>query len=152
MEMFKSYINTKNERNIIKYRLEVIEDRKLELETKFLGIQAAPFDEILQEHNPSNNSRVIAFLNEWEIKKQKSGYTLQEEEKILKEELSRLNIILEKMEKSIKQMEGVEYLLFYYIFVENCNPRKAVENVVVISEKSASTVWRHYAKMKEMLY
>lgn len=151
MNALKTYVNTKYECKILEYRLQWLLERKEVLEVKYLGIKSKPMGETPTTHNVSNDSSVIAFIYEYEEKKQRNGLSIAEEIKSLTSEINSLKTSLEKMEKALREMEGIEYQLFYIIKVEGKKPKKAVYTVSENSGMSLATIWRYYRKMKESL-
>ncbi len=81
---------------------------------------------------------------------------LEEGNKIItmnKEELTRLKKIYEKkiknVESNLKQLDGIEYKLYYEMEVNGLNPNKAVEKVARNVNASTSTIWKsYYPKVK----
>ena len=151
MNALKTYVNTKYECKILEYRLQWLLERKEVLEVKYLGSKSKPMGEMPTTHNVSNDSSVIAFIYEYEEKKQRNGLSIKEEITALTSEINSLKMSLEKMEKALREMEGIEYQLFYIIKVEGKKPKKAVYTVSENSGMSLATIWRYYAKMKESL-
>lgn len=151
MNALKTYVNTKYECKILEYRLQWLLERKEVLEVKYLGIKSKPMGEMPTTHNVSNDSSVIAFIYEYEEKKQRNGLSIKEEITALTSEINSLKTSLEKMEKALREMEGIEYQLFYIIKVEGKKPKKAVYTVSENSGMSLATIWRYYRKMKESL-
>lgn len=151
MNALKTYVNTKYECKILEYRLQWLLERKEVLEVKYLGIKSKPMGEMPTTHNESNDSSVIAFIYEYEEKKQRNGFSIKEEITALTSEINSLKTSLEKMEKALREMEGIEYQLFYIIKVEGKKPKKAVYTVSENSGMSLATIWRYYRKMKESL-
>lgn len=151
MNAFVTYINTKNELRIAEIRLNWLYEKKEVLEVKYLGIKSKPLGEMPSTHNVSNDSSVIAFIYEYEDKKQKNGLSIKEEIKSLEMTVNSLKTSLDKMERALREMEGIEYQLFYLIKVEGKKPKKAVNLVTESSGMSEATIWRYYAKMKESL-
>lgn len=151
MNAFVTYINTKNELRIAEIRLNWLYEKKEILEVKYLGIKSKPLGEMSSTHNVSNDSSVIAFIYEYEDKKQKNGLSIKDEIKSLEMTVNSLKTSLDKMERALREMEGIEYQLFYLIKVEGKKPKKAVNLVTENSGMSEATIWRYYAKMKESL-
>lgn len=151
MNAFRTYVNTKAELKIIEIRLTSLENKAEELAAKYLGIRMAPLFSETYQHYPTNESTVIAFIYEYEDKKQKNGLSIKEEINLLKTEQKRLRESLARMEKALREMEGIEYQLFYLIKVEGKRPKRAVNLVTESSRMSEATIWRYYAKMKESL-
>ena len=151
MNALKTYVNTKYECKILEYRLQWLLERKEVLEVKYLGIKSKPMGEMPTTHNVSNDSSVVAFIYEYEEKKQRNGLSIKEEITALTNEINGLKTSLEKMEKALREMEGIEYQLFYIIKVEGKKPKKAVYTVSENSGMSLATIWRYYRKMKESL-
>ena len=152
MNAFLSYRNTKNELRIVETRLKLLYEIEEELAVKYLGIKAHLFGEpFINNHNVTNDSTVIAFIYETEDKKQKNGLSIKEEINLLQSEQKRLRKALDQMEKALREMDGLEYQLLYLIKVENRKPKKAVKMICDSSGLSEATIWRYYAKMKELL-
>ena len=151
MNAFVTYINTKSELRIAEIRLNWLYEKKEILEVKYLGIKSKPLGEMPSNHNVSNDSSVVAFIYEYEDKKQKNGLSIKEEITALELTVNSLKTSLDKMERALREMEGIEYQLFYLIKVEGKKPKKAVYLVTESSGMSEATIWRYYAKMKESL-
>lgn len=151
MNAFRTYINTKNELKIAEIRLKWLYEKKEVLEVKYLGIKSKPMGEMPTTHNVSNDSTVIAFIYEYEDKKQKNGLSIKEEITSLELTVNSLKSSVEKMEKALREMQGIEYQLFYLIKVEGKRPKRAVNLVTDSSGLSEATIWRYYGKMKECL-
>ena len=151
MNAFVTYINTKNELRIAEIRLNWLYEKKEILEVRYLGIKSKPLGEMPSNHNVSNDSSVVAFIYEYEDKKQKNGLSIKEEITALELTVNSLKTSLDKMERALREMEGIEYQLFYIIKVEGKKPKKAVSMVTESSGMSEATIWRYYAKMKESL-
>lgn len=151
MNAFKSYVNTKSELRVVELRLNWLLEKKEVLEVKYLGIKSMPLGEMPSNHNVSNNSSVIAFIYEFEERKQKNGLSIKEEINILQNEQKKLRESLGRMEKALREMEGIEYQLFYLIKVEGKRPKRAVNEVSETSGLSLRTIWRYYRNMKESL-
>ena len=151
MNAFITYINTKSELRVAEIRLNWLYEKKEILEVKYLGIKSKPLGEMPSNHNVSNDSSVVAFIYEYEDKKQKNGLSIKDEIKSLELTVNSLKTSLDKMERALREMEGIEYQLFYIIKVEGKKPKKAVSMVTESSGMSEATIWRYYAKMKESL-
>ena len=151
MNAFRTYINTKSELRIAEIRLNWLYEKKEILEVRYLGIKSKPLGEMPSNHNVGNDSSVVAFIYEYEDKKQKNGLSIKEEITALELTVNSLKTSLDKMERALREMEGIEYQLFYIIKVEGKKPKKAVSMVTESSGMSEATIWRYYAKMKESL-
>ena len=152
MNAFKTYMTTKKELEIVESRLRYLYDKEEVLAAKYLGIKQAPiFSETTTHNSPTDDSTVIQFIYEIEDKKQQNGLSIKEEIKTLENERKRLTESIGKMEKALREMEGLEYQLFYLIKVEGKKPKKAVHITAETSGLSLATIWRHYANMKESL-
>lgn len=151
MNAFRTYVNQKSELRVAELRLNWLYEKKEVLEVKYLGIKSKPLGEMPSNHNVSNDSSVIAFIYEYEDKKQKNGLSIKEEITSLELTVNSLKTSLEKMERALREMQGIEYQLFYLIKVEGKRPKRAVNLVTESSGMSEATIWRYYGKMKENL-
>ncbi|MBS7021078.1 MAG: hypothetical protein KH135_04315 [Firmicutes bacterium] len=65
-----------------------------------------------------------------------------------KEELysieEKLKQVLNKMEKHLKELSGIEHKLYYEIVVQGKNINQSVEKVSLYQDVSVSTIWKKY--------
>ena len=78
----------------------------------------------------------------------KSMLNIVEENLEMLEEGNKI-ITMNKEESNLKQLDGIEYKLYYEMEVNGLNPNKAVEKVARNVNASTSTIWKsYYPKVK----
>lgn len=70
----------------------------------------------------------------------------------LNEYANHLSTIIHKMDKELRELDGIEYSLYYEIVVQGTNVTRAVDKVALKYDKDVSTIWKnYYPKVKEIL-
>lgn len=70
----------------------------------------------------------------------------------LNEYADHLSNIIHKMDKELRELDGIEYSLYYEIVVQGTNVTRAVDKVALKYDKDVSTIWKnYYPKVKEIL-
>ena len=78
--------------------------------------------------------------------------TLETEKKDISFLEDQLEIYLNKMDASLKELNGIENKLYYEIIVKGINVTKAVDKVAFAHDKEISTVWKnYYPKVKKTI-
>lgn len=77
---------------------------------------------------------------------------LEEEKKTLLNLINSHYSTLEKMERSLQSLEGIEKKLFYEIAIKGLNVTRAVDKIANIYELDSSTIWKkYYPKVKKFI-
>lgn len=81
-----------------------------------------------------------------------SGYSLAQEIKYQKERVNILTHTINKIDKTLNNLKGIEFVLFYEIVVNGVNISKAVRDIAQLYKLAEGTVWRyHYKKIKDVI-
>lgn len=147
MNSIQSYIDTKNELIIVKRRIRYLQDKREELYVSLVGVKGISFDGEAVTSPNTKDSKIIAFLHEYEEKKQLNGKSIAEELKALQSEEKRLSGLVEEMEVLLENMSGYEYQLFYHIAILRQKPKKAVEEVAKKNDMTERNIWRKYSRI-----
>jgi hypothetical protein len=151
MQTIKCISDTENELRIVTQRIEILEDEKMALRSKYLGVKSPNLENPLNTTSFGDNSKVVAYLHAVEIRKQPNGMSIEEELKKLHERSDYLFQRLVNMKFYLKNLTGIEYGIYSKIVVDGMNITKAVE--LTCDEKGISlmTGWRKYNKIKKII-
>lgn len=151
METIRCYRDTENDLKVVNLRIEVLESQKYALNVKYLGVKSPNLENPLDMTSFENNSKVVAYLNALEVKKQKNGMSIQEELENLYNERKMLLKKINEMQECLNKLKGIEYKIYYKIIVDGKNVTKAIYEVCEENDISEMTGWRKYHKIKKMV-
>lgn len=147
MDSIRTIRDTQNDIKIISKRLEILETKKEELHSRYLGIHSASGE--MFKGSKENYSKVIAYLHKFEVEKQSNGLSIKEEIDQLTDKKIYLLGQLEKMHSTLKELKGIEYQLYYKMAVDGLKTTEAVEAVAEENYMTDRQVWKYYKKVKE---
>lgn len=148
MDSIRTIRDTQNDIKIISKRLEILEMKKEELHSRYLGIHSASGE--MFKGSKENYSKVIAYLHKFEVEKQSNGLSIKEEIDQLTDKKIYLLGQLEKMHSTLKELKGIEYQLYYKMAVDGLKTTEAVEAVAEENYISKETAWRRYKNIKKL--
>lgn len=142
------YTDTLIEYKLAKLRLKHLLEKKEELYVMYLGLKSPQLGEEAPQVSKVNRDKMIAYLNALEEVRY-NGLSLNEEIKIVSNEVDTLESIVESMTKSISSLEGIEGKLYYEIVVNNRKPTDAVKYIAESEHISEPVIWhKYYNKIK----
>ncbi|HIQ91014.1 MAG TPA: hypothetical protein IAB27_05275 [Candidatus Coprosoma intestinipullorum] len=149
MRAILTYNNTKRELEIAQAKLENLIDKKNLLHDRFLGITSKQSETGI--HSSMSKDRELSFIAECDKINKDTGMSLNQELKLQKEYVDKLNKTLDKMTSNLLELQGIEYELYSQLVVkikshEKNNITRAVEKTAEIYNVDVSTVWRVYNK------
>ena len=101
-------------------------------------------------HDNDKMSEYVHELHEVDIG---TGKSLADEIEYQRQQINKLQGYLNKMTKTLKNMNGIEYQLFYEIVVAGVPITKAVENIAYDNDIEPQTVWKnYYRKIKRFIH
>lgn len=138
-----STIKTRNdiecELEITKLRLNLLIDIKNMLYAKY-----CPTAQKLRDVNKTR------YLHELYNTDTVSGYSLAQEIKYQKERVNILTHTINKIDKTLNRLKGIEFVLFCEIVINGVDTSKAVRDIARLYKLAENTVWRyHYKKIKD---
>ena len=151
METIRCIKDTESELKIVNERIEILENQKMALHIKYLGVKSPNLENPMNLTSYGDNSKVVAYLHAVEVKKQSNGMSIEEELKILHERSEFLFQKLLTMNFYLKNLKGIEYQIFSKIVVDGKNVTRAVEEVCEEKDISLMTGWRKYNKIKKIV-
>lgn len=126
---------------IAKLRLDLLIERKNMLYAKY-----CPTAQKL------SNDKKAQYLSELYDTDTVSGYSLAEEIKYHKERVNILTHTINKIDKTLNNLNGIEFVLFCEIVINGVNTSKAVRDIAQLYKLAENTVWRyHYKKIKDVI-
>lgn len=147
--MLSTYMNTLLELQAIQERLKWLEERRLVLYTKYLGVKSPNYDKVGGKKNWSIDGMSL-YLEALEKVDGATGVSLEKEIEMLTEQRQTLTDTLKNMGQSLRKAEGIEYELFVLIVVDGMKRSQAVKEIAEKNYMSEQTVWRYYyPKIKE---
>lgn len=163
MNIMQCYYDLKIECEIAQKKLEMLQDKRLELWVRFCGVKSVPTDKDFIQQSGSNDSKVIAFLHAYEVEKKENGYSLAEEIAITSAEIKRLKKTMKATAQAFENLRiktkfgnkknKVIYALFERIVINGESPTQVVEAVAEeFGYADTSTIWRlYYPEVKKYL-
>lgn len=163
MNIMQCYYELKTECEIAQKKLEMLQEKRLELWVRYCGVKSVPTDKDFIQHSGSNDSKVIAFLHAYEVEKKENGYSLAEEIAITTAEIKRLKKTMKATAQAFENLRiktkfgnkknKVIYALFERIVINGEPTTQAVEAVADEFEYAdTSTIWRlYYPEVKKYL-
>lgn len=150
MYAIQNYTNTKCELEMAKTRLNLLMDRKEQLYCKYFPV-TSKIKEIMTDGGEKNKDKMAEYLYElYDVIDVGTGKTLSQEIEDEQNNINKLQGYLDKMDNALKNMNGIEYELFYEIAYKGVNISKAVENIAEKNNKEPQTIWKnHYRKIKK---
>lgn len=147
----QSYTDTKMEVMLLEARVEFLENKKLEIFTKYFGLKSPQWDKIPTLSDP-NQDKNILYITEM-AKKQNNGLTIDQELEIDKKQLEKAKRTLAKMDKMLQELKGIEYQLYYEIVVNEINVNQAVKRIAENNYMSVDNVYHvYYPKIKAEIH
>lgn len=147
MNVIQNYKSLKLEMKADKIRLNYLKDRKEELYQIYTGVKAVSFGEKEGGHTEGNN--VIKLLDKLDEINVQTGLSINQEIEVLTERIKKQKTALGKLEKLLKSYNGIEYDLFYEIWVNGIKPTKAVRIIAERWSYDESHIWKNvYPKLK----
>ena len=126
---------------ITKLRLNLLLDRKNMLYAKY-----CPTTQKL------SNDKKAQYLYELYDTATVSGYSLAHEIKYQKERVKILTHTINKIDKTLNNLKGIEFVLFCEIVINGVSTSKAVRKIALLYKLTENTVWRyHYKKIKDVV-
>lgn len=149
MYAIRNYTNTKCELEMAKTRLNLLMDRKEKLYSKYFPL-TSKIKEIVVDGGDHNNDKMADYVSELYDVDIGTGMSLAEEIECEQQNVNKLQSYIDKMDKTLSKMSGIEYELFYEIVYNGTNITKAVEILAEKKDKEPQTIWKnHYRKIKK---
>ena len=139
--MIKTRNNIECELEITKLRLNLLEERKNMLYVKYCPIA-----------QKLSTDKKACYLHELYDTNTVSDYSLAQEIKYQKERVNILTHTINKIDKTLNNLKGIEFVLFCEIVINGVSTSKAVRNIAQLYKLTENTVWRyHYKKIKDVI-
>lgn len=139
-----SMTNTIFELKGVQLRLDYLTAKKEELFTRYIMPKAMQVDQVGGQNMPKYTDATMQYVIAVdEVKKEIEQLTA---------ERNRLIVLLEDLSKTMMNLQGIEFDLFYEIAVKGSRPKKAIQRVAASHFMSESNVWNvYYPKVKNEL-
>lgn len=161
MIAIRNYNNTHQELKSAKRRLELLEARAEKIFDMFFPTTTSIQNELIK--TMSRRDRQVEYQIEMDRIRPETGMSLRKEIEQTKNEVRQLQYYLGLMEHDLKEMEGVEYDLYYEIVINRANAKKSISRIIEeYSERTyldenaktieVNTLWvNYYPKIKKYL-
>lgn len=150
MYSIKNYTNTRCELEMARVRLNWLMDKKEKLYCKYFPVTVKPKE--ISVDGGQNSDKMSEYLQELYEVDLGTGRSLASEIEEQQINIDKIETYLLKMNKSLSEMKGLEYQLFYEIVVNGTNISKAVDKIAEGNNKESNTVWKnYYRKIKNEL-
>lgn len=150
MQSIKNYTNTKCELEMARARLNWLMDKKEKLYCKYFPVTVKPKE--LRVDGGQSSDKMSEYLQELYEVDLGTGRSLASEIEEQQINIDKIETYLLKMNKSLSEMKGLEYQLFYEIVVNGTNISKAVDKIAEENNKESNTIWKnYYRKIKNEL-
>lgn len=173
MIAIRNHNDTKCELNVAIIRLNQLEEKKQELYCKYFKITGKSYptmykikldkttkirtwDEVLKDENVSiSNSNIKTDpMTDYQIALENvdkdTNISLNDELKLQKNEVRKLEYYLKLMENNMTNLKGIEYELYYEIVINPINANKTISKIIEeFSEREdvdrdIQTIWKNY--------
>lgn len=105
---------------------------------------------ILRNYSNTKNELEMVHLKIEAVKKHED--MLRQTKENLNDYASQLTEIIKTMDQKLRELNGIEYTLYYEIVVRGKNVTKAVDYVALKYDKDVSTIWKsYYPKVREII-
>ena len=149
--ILRTYTNTLLDLRSIQERLGVLQDRRLVLYTRYLGVKSPTYDKVGSGKNWTVDGMSI-FLEKISEVDPRTGLSLDDELELLTNQAARLTRTLKEIRANLRKMEGTEFELYAAIVIDGKSKSERVREVREKNYLSEQRVWRyHYPKIKEEL-
>ena len=150
--IIRNYTNTLIELKSCEARYKYLSERREVYYVKYLGVKSPTYDSVGGHKNWAVDGMSI-FLDLVTTKDPKTGLSLDDELEKIAGEMAELTRVLKQMARYLKQMEGIQYQLFYRIVVEGLSTTEAVKKIAEENYMTERNVWRnYYSEIKEYLH
>lgn len=148
MNNFSYYTDTQIEYQLALQRLEILENRKMEIWQKYFGVKSPQWDKIGEKGTNTNPDKMVMYLDE--ISRSKGNKPSLEAEIIrTRNEAQRLDKVLKVMAEKLKSTDSIEGKLYYRIVVEKCSVNKAIREIAAEVYMTENNIWKtYYPKIK----
>lgn len=162
MNCIERYSFVKANKIVAEKHLRLLLDKRLELYVKYCGVKSVPTDKEIH-NSQSNDSRVVAFLEAYEIKKNSEGKSLSEQIIDCNKEIMLYKRQMEQMEKVIHELsnnaqcgcskEIIVYRLYSKIVLDGLKPTQAVKELTTeFGFSDERSIWKtYYPEVKKYL-
>lgn len=141
MSTIKTQNNLECALAITKLRLNLLIDRK-----NMLYAEYCPTAQKLSDDKKAQ------YLHELYNTDTVSGYSLAQEIKYQKERVNILTHTINRIDKTLNNLKGIEFVLLCEIVINGVNTSKAVRDIAQLYKLAEGTVWRyHYKKIKDVI-
>ena len=144
MIAIRNFTDTLNEYKIAKGRLGFLLGLEEVKRQRYCGLKSTSIAKVDNSSKRVKGNNVPAFLDAMNRINEKTGLSLSGE--IMEQEamVNTLSCTLMEMANNLRQMEGVEYQLYYAIVIKGLGITGGVEYVAERTEKDAGTIWKYY--------
>ena len=150
--IIRNYTNTLLELRSCEARYKYLSERREVYYVKYLGIKSPTYDSVGGHKNWAVDGMSI-FLDLVSRKDPKTGLSLDEELEKVAEEITALTKILKEMALYLRQMEGIEYQLYYRIVIDGLSKSEAVRRIAEENYMTERNVWStYYPRIKDSLH
>lgn len=152
MNNFSYYTDTKIEYELALKRLEILENRKMEIWQRYFGVKSPQWDKIGSGGTFSDNDKMVLYLEEISRSKGKN-LSLEQEITKTKNEVERLKKVLVGMTEQLRKTDTIEGKLYYLVVVEKNSVSKAISKLADTEYMSEKNIWKtYYPKIKEEIW
>lgn len=144
MIVIRNYTDTKNELEIAKNRLYILETRQQQLFSKYFPITSFIKDVDIQSSHISNDDNMVNYLTEMDKIDHDTKMSLRDEIMCQKAIINTLKPYIANMECNLRTMKSIEYKLYYAIVVEARGITGGIDHVSLDTGKDVSTLWKYY--------
>lgn len=138
----KTYTTTVVERNLAKFRLSYLIERKEALYVRYCSPHSPKI--VQNGHVMSDKEKTQLYINAITTPDAKTGLSLDAEIQQLVNEVDKLDGLLMKMNGDLKKLTGVEFQLYRAIVLDGKKPTEAVRSTAERCYMSESNVWKNY--------
>ncbi len=142
MIAIKNYTDTKYELHVAQSRLTYLIDKKETIYCRYNSVTSTIKEVNVQSGH--NHDKMSDYVNEMNKIDPITGMSLEQEIQLQQKEVNTLKTYLTNMETNLKEMQGIEYKLYYEIVVNGRSVSRAVEKVAMLHSKDTSTIWKYY--------
>lgn len=142
MIAIRNYNDTRSELKIAQNRLDLLLDKREALFTQYCGTTSSLKDVVVQ--SGGNNDKMTAYVQKLHDPDPKTGKSLAQEIEDQQNEVNRLIYYIGLMDNTLKEIQSIEYKLYYAIVVEGRSITSAVDHVACTEGKDTSTIWKNY--------
>ena len=147
MFTIQTYTNTKCELEMAKTRLNFLMDKKEKLYCKYFPV-TSKYKNIVISETRENNDKMADYLHELHELDLGTGMSLADEIEHQQKKIEKIQSFINKMNKTLSKMTGLEYKLYYDIVVNGTKISKAIDKIAETNNMDARSAWRVYKKIK----